>query len=304
MQIDSLFIEPPVALAPMSGINDRSFRLICREWGARLEEHPICAQIFGPEPDVVSRAAMEAERRGADLIDINMGCSVPKVLKGRSGADLMADPERGEAIVRACVAVVDLPVLVKVRTGWQDKGEDAVGMALRCERAGAAAITVHPRWGGQQFRGSADWSVITRVKKAVRIPVIGSGDIKSSADAVRMRAETECDGVMIGRAALGNPWVFADVSAALLGRKSPSPPTSEERLQVAERHVRLAIADRGERVGAREMRKHVSWYLKGLPMARSLREKSNHATSESDLLAVLAEARNTAKAVEASGEPA
>jgi nifR3 family TIM-barrel protein len=320
MRIGDLTLHPPVALAPMSGINDRPFRLLCRELGASVvwtglisanalrhrsqktddllrflpEEHPVCAQIFGAEPEVVAQAAVEAERHEADLVDINMGCSVPKVLKGRAGAALMADPERGEAIVGACVEAVSIPVLVKLRTGWGDRGADAVEMATRCERAGAAAVSVHPRWVGQRFRGAADWDVIRGVREAVAIPVVGSGDISSASDAVRMREVTRCDGVMIGQAALGYPWIFREAGAALAGEPTPTPPTVEERIELAARHVSLAVADRGPKWGVREMRKHVSWYLKGMPMARSLREKANRATTESDLLAILGEAREAA----------
>jgi nifR3 family TIM-barrel protein len=304
----------------MSGINDRPFRLLCRELGASAvwtglisanalrhrsqktddllrflaEEHPVCAQIFGAEPDVVAQAAVEAERHGADLVDINMGCSVPKVLKGRAGAALMADPERGEAIVRACVEATSVPVVVKLRTGWGDRGADAVEMASRCERAGAAAVSVHPRWVGQRFRGAADWDVIRCVREAVAIRVVGSGDVNSASDAVRMREVTGCDGVMIGQAALGYPWIFREAGAALAGEPTPPPPTVEERIELAARHVSLAVADRGPKWGVREMRKHVSWYLKGMPMARSLREKANHATAEAHLFAILGEAREAA----------
>jgi nifR3 family TIM-barrel protein len=327
MRIGKLTLHPPVALAPMSGINDRPFRLLCRELGASVvwtglisanavgfrsqktenllrflpDEHPICAQVFGAEPEVVAEAAAEAQRHGADLVDVNMGCSVPKVLKGRAGAALMADPERGEAVLRACVEAVPVPVLAKLRTGWGDRGADAVEMATRCERAGSAAVSVHPRWVGQRFRGEADWGVIGRVREAVAIPVIGSGDVRSASDAVRMRETTGCDGVMIGQAALGYPWIFREAGAALAGEPTPSPPTVEERIELAARHVSLAVADRGPKWGVREMRKHVSWYLKGMPMARSLREKTNRATTEADLLAILEEAREAA--LSAAGRP-
>ncbi len=322
MQIGELIIDPPVALAPMSGINDRPFRLLCRELGAGLvwtglisanalrhrsrktddllrflpEEHPVCAQVFGADPQVVAEAALEAERRGADLVDVNMGCSVPKVLKARAGAALMADPDRGEAIVRACAEGLQVPLLVKLRTGWGDRGADAIEMANRCARAGAAAVTVHPRWVGERLGGAADWEVIRRIREAVGIPVIGSGDIRSPADAVRMRETTGCDGVMIGRAALGRPWIFRDVGAGLAGEPAPPAPSVGERIELAARHVSLAVADRGPQCGVREMRKHICWYLKGMPMARSLREKTNRATTEAELFAILEEAREAALA--------
>ena len=322
MRIGDLSLEPPVALAPMSGINDRSFRLICRELGAAAvwtglisanalqygsaktadllrflpEEHPVCAQIFGPEPRVMAEAAAAVSRQGADLVDINMGCSVPKVLKGRAGADLMADPERGEAVVRACVAVAQVPVTVKLRTGWMEKGEGAVAMARRCEAAGASALVIHPRWARQKFQGEADWSVIRAVKEVVEIPVMGNGDIHSGQGALRMREETGCDGVMVGRAALGNPWVFREIAAAMQGRPVPEAPTVAERIELARRHVELALSDRGEKVGTREMRKHLAWYLRGFPMARALREQTNRARTRTEMLSVLEAAETRAVA--------
>jgi len=320
MRIGSLEVRPPVVLAPMSGIGDRSFRLLCREQGAGLaytglisanalqyrnpktedlvvfhpEEHPVCAQVFGAEPEIVAAAAADAEERGADMVDINMGCSVPKVLKGRGGAALMADPKRAEAMVAAVVRTVAVPVAVKLRKGWRDRGEDAVALARRCEGAGAATIAIHPRWVGQRFSGMADWSVIARVKDAVAIPVIGNGDIGCAADAVRMLEETRCEGVMVGRAALGNPWIFREVVAAVRGEPFPPRPSVEERIALAARHVSLALEDRGRRRGVLEMRKHLAWYLRGLPMARALRNEINEATTHAELLAVLEQAGKAA----------
>jgi nifR3 family TIM-barrel protein len=213
----------------------------------------------------------------------------------------MADPERGEAMVRACAEAVRVPVTVKLRAGYSDRGEGAVAMAARCARAGAAAITVHPRGAGQHFRGAADWSLIARVKEAVGLPVIGNGDVRSAADARRLREETGCDGVMVGRAALGNPWIFGEIGAALSGRPIPAPPPVEARLALAGRHVTMVVADRGVKVGVREMRKHLAWYLKGLPTARSLRERVNRATTEAGLLDLLEEAREASRAAQTAG---
>jgi tRNA-dihydrouridine synthase B len=319
MRIRGLVIDPPVALAPLSGITDLSFRTVCREMGARLaytglisanalryqsaktmgllrlpaHDHPVAAQVFGAEPDLVAAAAAIAAESGADIVDINMGCTVPKVVKAGAGTALMADPERAVAMVAAVVSAVGpTPVGVKMRSGWRDRGANAVELARRFEQAGASAIAIHPRWAGQGFRGAADWAVIGRVKDAVSLPVIGSGDIHGAADAVRMMRETGCDGVMIGRAALGNPWVFAQAAAAIGGDSAPPSPPPEERVAVAEKHLALIIADRGENVGAREMRKHIAWYLKGMPNAAALRDRANRARTEAELRATLEEARH------------
>ncbi len=306
----------------MSGITDLPFRVICRELGAGLvytglvsanalhygadrteelltfapEEHPVAAQVFGADPELVAAAAVAAEARGADLVDINMGCAVPKVLKARSGVSLMADPERAEAMVRAAVEAVRIPVTVKLRRGWRDRGETAVELARRCEAAGAAALAVHPRWATQHFSGEADWSVLAEVTRAVEVPVLGSGDLHDGLGARRMLEETGCDGVMVGRAALGNPWLFREIAVVLRGEPAPAPPTIEERAAVARRHLELTIEQRGEVVGVQEMRKHVAWYLHGLPRARALRDQANHATTRGDLLGVLERARSEAEA--------
>ena len=326
MRIGDLRIDPPAALAPMSGINDPAFRTLCREAGAGLvytglvsanalhhgsakteellrfspEERPVCAQLFGADPEIVARAAAAAAERGADMVDVNMGCSVPKVLKARGGAALMADPERAEAMVRAVVAAVEVPVGVKLRRGWRDRGEDAVALALRCARAGAAVVAVHPRWVGQRFAGAADWGVIARVKEAAGVAVIGNGDIRSGADAVRMVGETGCDGVMVGRAALGNPWIFGEVAGALRGHSEVPPPSLDERVAAAARHLGLVVEERGESHGVLSMRKHIMWYLKGMPTARALRQRVTRATTKAELLAILENVREIAGAATAA----
>jgi len=327
MLIGKLLVDPPVVLAPMSGVTDLSFRLLCREAGARLAytglisanalryrrektkallafppgDHPIAAQVFGADPEIVAAAAALAVECGADMVDVNMGCAVPKVVRARAGAALMADPERAEAMVRVVAAAArGRPVGVKLRRGWRDRGEDAIAFSRRCEAAGAAVIAVHPRWVGQGLRGSADWSVIAQIKRAVAIPVIGNGDIRSGEDALHMMAETGCDGVMVGRASLGSPGVFAEIAAALRGEARPRPPSPEQRIALAERHLHMMVADRGPAVAVPEMRKHVAWYLKGLPSAAALRDRANHARSEADMLAVLDQARQAVAAAHAA----
>jgi nifR3 family TIM-barrel protein len=305
----------------MSGITDSSFRLLCREAGAALtytglisanalryqsektrglldfsaSDHPVAGQVFGADPEIVAAAAVQVIASGADMIDINMGCSVPKVMRAKGGVMLMADPPRAEAMVRATVAAVgNTPVGVKMRAGWRERGEDAVTLARRLAEAGAAFVTVHPRWAGQGFRGAADWSMIQRVKEAVAIPVIGNGDVHGAADALRMVRETGCDGVMIGRAALGNPWVFAQTAAALSGQQAPPRPTTQERVRLAARHVCLAVTEYGETLAIRVMRKHVAWYLRGMPNAASLRERANRTRTEAEMLIVLGQAEQAA----------
>ncbi len=313
MLIGSLSIDPPVVAAPMSGISDRSFRLICKEHGARLvytglvsanalryrsaktddmlelhpDEHPVCLQVFGADPELVAAAASLAEARGADMVDINMGCSVPKVVKGAAGAALMADPARAEAMARAVVAAVKVPLGVKLRSGWRERGEDAVALARRLEGAGISVIAVHPRWADQRFRGQPDWSVIARVKDAVAVPVIGSGGVRSAAEALQMRRQTGCDAVMVGRGALGNPWIFRQVAAVLAGKPPPPRPRMEQRIAMAARHLALVVEDKGPKSGVLQMRKHLTWYLRGVPGARALRERINRAATEPELRALL-----------------
>jgi nifR3 family TIM-barrel protein len=318
MRIRDLTIDPPIVLAPMSGITDIAFRTLCREMGAALaytglisanalryrsaktrtlldfppHDHPIAVQVFGADPDVVAAAADIAVGAGADMVDINMGCSVPKVLRANAGAALMADLERAVAMVKAVVsAVAGTPVGVKLRSGRRGSYPDAVEFAKRFEDVGLSFIAVHPRWIGQGFRDTADWAMIARVREAVSMPVIGNGDVHHADDAVRMRAETGCDAVMIGRPCLGNPWVFAQMAAGMRGDPAPTAPSLEERIAMAGKHLSLIIDDRGEDVGVREMRKHVAWYLKGIPDAAAFRERANRAKSLLELQATLEGAR-------------
>ncbi len=261
------------------------------------EELPMAVQLFGAEPEFVAEAARlleSGEYRGAigevppSVIDINMGCPMAKIVGNGEGSALMRDPARAAAVVRAVVAAVKLPVTVKIRSGWDGQSRNAVELARRLEDAGAAMICVHGRTREQMYAGHADWSVIRAVKEAVAIPVVGNGDIFSAEDALRMTADTGCDGIMIARGAQGNPWIFAEVKAALEGREYTSP-TTEERFAVALEHAAMLVAEKGERVGIAESRKHMAWYLHGVRGGAAARRAVMEATNLSELAGIFSE---------------
>ncbi len=301
LSIGPIKLDAPIVLAPMAGITNHSFRQICRELGAGLvvtellsshaihyknaktfgmfdwtdSERPVSVQLFGGDPSLMAEAAMVAEEHGADIIDLNMGCWVPKVAKNGAGAALLKDVCLAADIVKAMVQAVKIPVTVKIRSGWDSKETTAIGFAQRAQDSGAAAIAVHARFASQGFTGRADWSVIRRVKDVVTIPVIGNGDIESAEDALRMLDETGCDGVMIGRAAVGNPWIFREIRALLDCRSAIDPPSLLERIDVALRHVKTLAADPnvGEERAVKEMRGQLPHYFKGFPGVTKLRSE-------------------------------
>lgn len=302
LRIGSLTVKNPVVSAPMAGISDKAFRVLAREMGCGLVwtemisdqalvfgnrktqelldiegEHPICVQLFGSKPETLSQAAEMAAGRGADMIDINMGCPTPKIVKNCGGAALMKEPDLAAEIVAAVVAAVRIPVTVKIRKGWDENHPGAVDFARMAVAAGASAVTVHGRFRGDFFSGTADWSVIRQVKEAVDVPVIGNGDVWTGPDAARMLEETGCDAVMIGRAARGNPWIYRDAVHFLRTGELLPPPTSEERVEMALHHFDILVRFKGEYTAVLEMRKHAAWYTRGMRGGARLRERLHAA---------------------------
>lgn len=326
MQIGQITITPPVALAPMAGVTDLPFRLLVKEMGCGLvytemisdqgllygnartqellrldpREHPVAVQLFGSTPSTLARAASLAVAAGADIIDINMGCPTPKIVKNGAGAALMRQPALAYEIMCQVVAAVSVPVTVKIRKGWDDSEVNAVELARLAERAGVQAVAVHGRTRAQFYAGTADWEIIARVKDSVAIPVIGNGDVKSPADARRLLTSTGCDGIMIGRGAQGNPWLFHQVVHYLVTGEILPPPTLRERLTMLLRHLDLMVAYKGEYIACREMRRHAAWYLRGLPGAAQLRQQFQQAARRQDFSQLVASLLATAADGESS----
>ena len=301
--ITTLTRRTGAGLAPMAGVTDAAMRLLCHEQGAawsvsemlsakgwifskgqnrnaldilkRLPGEGIAGlQLFGSAPEYMAAAANELQDMGFDFIDINFGCPAPKITGNGEGSAMMKDPAGVAAVVRATAKATRLPVTVKIRSGWDESSVNAPEIARICADNGAMAVAVHARTRMQQYAGQADWSVIAKVKNAVSVPVFGNGDVKSGADALRMLSETGCDGVIVGRAAQGNPWLFREIAAALRG-ETAAPPTPQARVNMALRHFELEEQLFGPRLAVLQMRKHIAWYVHGMKGATRFREQLN-----------------------------
>ena len=315
MKIGNVLLENNVFLAPMAGVTDMPFRILCKEQGCGLlytemisakgiyyndiksfkltqidpVEEPTALQIFGSEPDIMAKVAERLSELNTAIIDINMGCPTPKITKNGEGSALMRNPELVGKIVKEVSKASSKPVTVKIRKGWDDNSVNAVEIAKIAEDNGAAAITVHGRTREQFYSGKADWETIKNVKKAVSIPVIGNGDIFNEVDARKVLEDTGCDAVMVGRGAQGNPWIFEKIIKYLKFNLKLSDISCNDRIDMIKRHMQMLVNIKGEIPGIREMRKHIAWYVKGMRNSAMLKEKVFHAVSEEEVLNLLDE---------------
>ena len=315
LKIGNGVLENSYVLGPMAGVTDLPFRLLCKEQGVGLicmemvsakgilynnkntesllqihpDETPVSLQLFGSDPKIVSEMAKRIEERPFTFLDINMGCPVPKVVKNKEGSALMKNPRLVYELVSAVVKAIEKPVTVKIRKGFDDEHVNAVEIAKIIEDAGGAAVAVHGRTREQYYSGKADWDIIRQVKEAVSIPVIGNGDVTDGKDAQRMFEETECDGVMIGRGAQGNPWIFQDLIHFEETGQEPKKRSAGEVREMMLRHAKLQMEYKGDYTAIREMRKHVAWYTTGFPNSARLRNEINHAECYEELETLLNE---------------
>jgi tRNA-dihydrouridine synthase B len=312
MNIGNLQLKSNICLAPMAGVTDLPFRAIVREFGCGLaftemvsargllngmkktyryldsspDDRPLGVQLFGSDPSTLAEAAKIAAEKGADLLDVNMGCPVKKVVKAGSGAALMRNPLQVAAILKAMRKATDLPLTVKIRAGWRQNEKNALDIGSIAEECGVDAVILHPRTGDQGFGGVSDWGLIAALKSRVTIPVIGSGDVRRPEDAARMLHETGCDGVMVGRGVLGKPWIIRNM-ISLLSKSDLVSPSLAEREEIIRRHLALAIDYYGEMVGTRDFRKHLLWYTKGLRGSAKFRQEAAGITDRESAWAAL-----------------
>ena len=310
MKIGNIEIENCLALGPMAGVTDLPFRLLCKEMGCNMlytemvsakailyknkntkellnidkNEHPVGVQLFGSDPDIMAQIAAQVEEGECDFIDINMGCPVPKIVNNGEGSALLKQPKLVEEILTKMVKAVNKPVTVKIRKGFENGTVYAVEIAKIAESCGVSAIAVHGRTREQYYSGKADWDVIKDVKKAVKIPVIGNGDIFSAEDAKAMKEYTGCDGLMVARGARGNPWIFREIKEYLENGNVIDKPTINDIREMIIRHAKMLVEYKGEYTGIREMRKHIAWYTAGLPHSAELRRMCNQIETMENLV--------------------
>ena len=310
MKIGNLNLDNRVFLSPMAGVTDLPFRLICKEQDCGMlytemvnakalcyddqntkkmlrmdkDEHPVAVQIFGSDPEFMGKAAIIMNQYPNEILDINMGCPAPKVVKNGDGSALLKNPELAAKVLKAVVGNSEKPVTLKIRKGWDDTCINAVEIAKIAEDCGISAIAIHGRTREQYYSGKADWDIIRQVKENVSIPVIGNGDVFEVEDAINMLNQTNCDAIMIGRGAQGNPWIFKRINHYMQTGEILPEPTLEEKINTAKKHLKLAVEEHGEYVAVREMRKHIAWYLKGLRNSARVRDEINKIESYEEVV--------------------